>query len=162
MKIGISPSNLLEFVIKPVLNSLDMDSDAARLLLLCTAAQESRMGHYLKQIKGPACGIWQIEPSTHSDVYKNYLNYRPSLLDKVSSFSRFEFHSMRERELITNLEYACVIARLIYYRIPHPLPNVEDIRGLGAYWDDFYNANPEKGTVDEFMANYHKYIEGKM
>lgn len=162
MKIGISPSNLLEFVIKPVLNSLDMDSKEARILLLCTAAQESAMGHYLHQINGPASGIWQIEPHTHNDIYVNYLKFRLPLLEKIKLFSRFDFYAERKNELITNLEYSCAIARLIYYRVPEAIPSHDRIEELACYWKNYYNTVNGKGTVEEFVANYHKYIEGKM
>ena len=42
-----------------------------------TAAVESRMGTYLRQIGGPALGIWQVEPATHLDCWDNWLDYRP-------------------------------------------------------------------------------------
>jgi len=53
-------------IIAPALRHIGMWSGAAENLLLGTAAVESRMGTYLRQVGGgPALGIWQVEPVTH-------------------------------------------------------------------------------------------------
>ena len=50
----------------------------AQWLLLGTAAVESSGGRYLYQIKGPARGIFQMEPRTGWDIWENYLVHRTS------------------------------------------------------------------------------------
>ena len=35
--------------------------------------------------------------------------------------------------------YATAVARLIYWRVPRPLPAASDLDGLAAYWKTHYN-----------------------
>ena len=45
----------------------------------------------------------------------------------------------------------------VYYRTPDPLP-INDIPGMARMWKDYYNTHLGKGTVEEFITNYNKYI----
>lgn len=157
---GISENDLRQYVIKPVLKHINLWSDAAENLLLCTAAHESHLGHYLKQVRGPALGIYQIEPATHKDVWVNYLAYRNDLVSKVKSLtSSINSNALpADDQLITNLAYATAIARLIYQRAPDALPDADDIDGLANYWKQYYNTPLGKGTTDDFITHYHQYV----
>ncbi len=181
---GIRLSDLQECVIRPTLEHLGLNSRSAVNLLSGTCAQESSMGYFLRQMSGPALGIYQVEPSTHQDVYLNYLKYHPTLLRKVSSLSRHTFEGdaslfspirngkgyyiqeseflrvieLREMELITNLSYSTAIARMIYYRVREPLPEADDIRGMAVYWKKYYNTVDGKGSADQFVHKYAKHI----
>lgn len=160
MNAGINPKHLLEYVIKPTLSYLEKDSASARILILCTSAVESRLGHYLKQKNdGPALGIYQTEPKTHLDIYKNYLRFNPDLTYKLKILSKYDNYLFRERELISNLEYATAIARIHYLRISEELPESGDINGMAVYWKNYYNTVKGKGTIEDFIHVYHKYIE---
>ena len=68
----IDNKQLRECIIKPTLDSLQMYSQAAEELLVFTCACESLGGTYLKQVKGPALGIYQMEPATYQDIWENY------------------------------------------------------------------------------------------
>ncbi|WP_422444221.1 hypothetical protein [Endozoicomonas sp. ALB091] len=145
----MKPDELKQWVIKPTLLHLGMHSESAVNLLLGTVAHESKMGAFLKQVGGPALGIYQIEPATLEDVYKNYLSYRPSLLKDIEAL-RAEGMT-RDQSLINNLAYATAIARLVYRRVPEPLPAHDDIAGLAAYWKKHYNTYLGKGNRQQFM-----------
>ena len=80
---SINVKDLKFKIIIPTLQFIGLYSESAVNLLLGTAAQESHMGTYLTQIKGPALSIYQIEPKTHADIWKNYLSYRLDLKGKV-------------------------------------------------------------------------------
>ncbi len=163
MNIGINAKHLLDLIINPTLNYLKKDSDSARLLVLCTCAVESRLGHYLKQKgNGPALGIYQMEPKTHTDLYENVLADNPILLRKVNILSKHSKYWNREHELIANLEYATAMARIQYWRFKEPLPEYGDIAGMGAYWKKYYNTTLGDGTIKEFVRVYQKYIEGQI
>lgn len=154
---SINCTQLKNEIIKPTLEHLGMYSESAVNLLLGTAAQESHMGKYIKQISGgPAVGIYQMEPATHDDIHTNYLSYRPGLEDKV-----FEFlgnaPSTLAQHLIGNLFYATAMARLHYLRVKEPLPKADDVEGLAEYWKDHYNTEAGKGTVEEFKENYARF-----
>ncbi len=143
-------------VIIPVLKSMAMHSPAAVNLLLGTAAQESHLGQYLVQVKGPALGIYQMEPDTHDDIWRNFLKYRPTLGAIVQQLT-FPARGMKN-QLIGNLYYATAMARVAYYRHPEKLPNADDIVGLAGYWKNFYNTPLGKGTKEEFIANYRRFV----
>ena len=60
-------TQLREQVIAPALAKIDLFSPEAVALVLGTACVESQCGEYIKQMgKGPALGIFQIEPATYS------------------------------------------------------------------------------------------------
>lgn len=146
-------NQLCELVIAPTLDVIELNSDVAVNLLVGTVFQESAGGEYLKQLGGgPALGIYQIEPNTHTDVWENYLDYRASLTSKVEKLLSPED---KEQQLISNLSYATAIARIIYYRKPQALPSdANDIQALGEYWKEHYNTAAGAGTVEEFVHNF--------
>ena len=151
--------NVLQFrlnVVRPVLEAIGSHSMAAENLVLGTALQESNT-HYLRQLaEGPACGLFQMEPATHDDIWDNYLGYRNELSGQVSSF----LVPGRERveQLIWNLAYATAMCRVHYRRVPEPLPDATDIQGLAAYWKQHYNTSQGKGTVQEFAEKFENAI----
>jgi len=146
---GISPTNLKNEVIVPTLDYLGMNSAAAVILLMGTAAHESRCGHYLKQIQGPARGIYQMEPATHVDLYRNYIDHRPPILVKVEKFLAATPGPVQQ--LSTNLAYATAMARIHYWRRPEPLPAPDDIRGLAAYYKKYWNTFEGKASEEDFI-----------
>lgn len=159
---GIGAADLRQYIIGPTLKNLNLWSLAAENLLLGTAAQESKLGSYLHQINGPALGLYQIEPNTHSDLWGNFLNFRPQLSALVRGLVPSSFNvNDSVSELIWNLSYATAIARLIYERIPAALPDADDIQGLGAYWKQYYNTSNGAGDVSEFVENYQNLIHGQ-
>lgn len=124
----------------------DLCSEVAVALLLGTAAQESRFGTFLRQLQGgPALGAFQMEPATFD-----------WLRDRYSG--RYDLYGRRVEELEWDLRFAIVMARLRYRVMPEPLPDTIDLRDLGGYWKRHYNTVHGRGTVEEFIANYKKYV----
>lgn len=150
---SIDYKQLRDLIISPTLDYLELNSPAARNLLLGTCAQESTMGTYLKQVGGPALGIYQIEPNTHHDVWSNFLLYKQDLANKILKIGQSE-----DNCLITNFAYSTAICRIIYLRAPESLPDADDIEGLAKYWKKYYNTNKGNGTVEEFIVNYRRYV----
>jgi len=126
--------------------------DAAINLLLGTAAQESHFGTYLRQIgSGPALGVFQMEPSTFIWLRDHYARRPP-----------FNMSNLGERvaeELEWDLRLATIMARLRYWIIPKPLPDANDIQALAQYWKNYYNTRFGRGTIEEFIENYRKFVE---
>ncbi len=149
---GILCKDLRELVVRPALKKIGLWSEAAENLLLGTAAQESQMGRYLRQIQGPALGIYQCEPATHQDIWDNYLIYKGPLLGAVTKL--IVLHMPRTEQLAWNLMYATAIARVHYLRIKEPLPAADDVVSLGCYWKNHYNTHLGKGTVEEYVKSY--------
>lgn len=138
----LNPRQFHDLVIVPTLAYLDLDSPAARRLLLGTALAESNLT-YLKQLGlGPALGVYQVEPATHRDLDEHFYPRHPSLAARVRQLaaptSRDDFYVAHE-QLVTNLAYATAVARVVYYRRPEPLPAANDAAGLARYHEVHYN-----------------------
>lgn len=146
-------------VIRPVLKDARMWSQAAENLVLGTAAHESHCGEYVRQLgDGPARGIFQMEPDTLDDIYGNYLDYRADLRGAIDAYLIPAFD--RADNLVFNLAYSVLMCRVHYYRRPEPLPAANDIRALGVYWKQFYNTALGKGTVQQFVDDYERFVGG--
>jgi hypothetical protein len=155
----LDPSSFRNLIIDPTLKKMKLYSEVASNLLLGTALQESRL-HHLKQIRGPALGLYQVEPTTHHDLYVNYINNKPHVavrLDQINFRALWNNWDNwpSDELLITNLEYATAICRLIYFRRPEPLPSDPgDIQGLAEYWKRHYNTNSGAGTAIQYKSSY--------
>lgn len=152
---AIHTLQLRDLIVRPVLEDLKLWSQAAENLVLGTAAKESLMGRYLKQHPtGPALSIYQMEPATHDDIVKNFLKYRPHYLAMLTKYTM----KIESRVLVYNLAYATAMCRLHYLREKTPLPAADDIPGLAHYWNEYYNRNPDKGTDEEFIKTYRRFV----
>lgn len=152
----INAQQLRDYVIRPTLDQFNFWSPNAEKLLLGTCAQESAMGTYIHQITGPACGIFQMEPATHDDIVTNFLPANPQIKKQILD----KWGSIDSRNLIINLAYAALFCRILYWRVHTALPDATDIRGLANYWKQYYNTPKGKGTPEQFIANYNKYVGG--
>lgn len=130
-------------------------SAAAEELLLGTAAHESGF-HYLAQIRGPAQGLYQIEPETCIDIYKNYLAHRPALRDRVNALLA-DKPTVRD-QLASNLAFATAIARLVYWRSPLPLAPAGDVAGHARVWKAVFNTPLGKGREADFVDAYQRLV----
>jgi hypothetical protein len=139
-------------------------SVAAEELLLGTAAQESRLGQYVKQWPtGPALSIYQMESDTHDDIWNNYLAYRADLASVVRGFAAQHVFSGSEpgalsREMVGNIYYATAMARVHYRRVAESLPHAGNLLGMASYWKRFFNTGRGAGSQEEFMRNYHDLV----
>jgi len=138
---------LRDLVVVPVLRELQMNSKAAMRLVIGTGLVESKYTH-IKQVNGPALGFWQMEPKTHDDIWSSYLLYR---LDIAKRLNNFHLDYKDSDQLIYNMKYACAMCRIHYWRSPMPLPDANDIEGLGRMWKLVYNTEQGKGTVEKFV-----------
>ena len=144
----ININDLRTHVIQPVLKRLELYSPAAEQLLLATAMAESKL-EYLQQVRGPARGIYQMEPATHDDIWRNFLRYKDRLANNVAVCMTAE---SRIDQLRSNLAYATAMCRVHYFRVPAPLPAAGDALGIARYWKQYYNTNLGKGTVEGFLS----------
>jgi len=146
----------LKDLIIRVLKGIDLYSEYAVELLLGTAAQESRMGIYIKQLNnGPALGIFQMEPATFKDIVQSYLSRKPELSEKIKIISGVDCY--KEEYLEWNISFAICMSRVFYLRIPKEIP--EDLPGQAGYWKKYYNTYLGMGTEEEYIKNYNAYIK---
>lgn len=147
MNPGINPRQLIDYVIEPTLNYMGAkyNSVAAIPLLLATAAVESSCGYYLKQISGPARGIYQMEPATFIDVKNNADPHKFLSLYSVE-------------ELIWDLRAATIAARLLYFRFPDPMPAFNTLDGMWEFYKRRFNTELGATTVSKFTDAWNKYV----
>lgn len=134
-------------LIERVLAEHDLKSDAAVNLLLGTAAHESRFGTFLRQVRGPALGAFQMELGTFEWLRDKYSSRFPALGWNMA------------KELEWDLRLAILMARLRYLVVPTPLPQAGDLEGLANYWKQHYNTSAGKGKPEDFIAAYRKYVD---
>lgn len=151
----IDLSQLREHIIRPTLHHLGLYSVEAEELVFLTGLHESRY-KYIKQIRGPALGFWQMEPVTHDDIWKRYLLYKSHLRERLMLLvSRRNHLEVAPQEMIGNIAYGCAMCRIHYLRVPKPLPNT--LKGMADYWKTYYNTVHGKGTVEQFIHLAEKY-----
>jgi hypothetical protein len=137
-------------------NSSSFYSEAAVELLMLTAAQETHLGKYLWQIRGPALGVFQMEPNTYHDIWSNYIMYRQPLLNALNDMWGASGINW-ELRMKADLAYQIVMSRIFYLRIPAALPAKDEPTAIAHYWKRYYNTMLGRGTTEEAFKNYNKY-----
>lgn len=155
----IDYTQLRDLVIIPALSDLQMYSDDARELLVFTCATESLGGTFLKQKKGPAVGIMQMEPNTYTDIWVNFLFKNPSMLSIMGL--KFDCPRMPQPErMIYDLRFAVAMARIHYRRVKEQLPDHTDIDAIWEYYKKYYNTPLGKAKKDVSIKHYESFIKG--
>lgn len=153
----IKHSQLREHIIRPTLKEFGMYSMEAEELLIATCAHESLGGSYLKQVSGPALGIYQMEPITHDDIWSSYLYYQPVI--KLKIYEKLQITSAPSSErLVYDLKYATIMARIHYYRISEGLPHYEIIESIFTYYKKYYNTINGSANLLDFIEHYRRYL----
>lgn len=152
----MNTTDLRLYVVRPVLQHLEMHSEAAENLLLGTALVESG-GEYLHQVKGPALGLWQCEPATWADLWTNYLAFRPALAAKMHELETPAALTEGAIEMVGNLWYAAAVCRLIYFsRVRGDLPDARDALGLAKTYKFAWNTAAGKATVERALPHFQE------
>lgn len=147
-----SADDLRCLVIRETLKYLGEWSQAAENLLVGTAIQESGLGFCLKENR--RLGIFHISASAHRAVWDHHLVHYPELASQVRGLAgQHAFIDDPHGELLTNLKYATAIAWGIYRKVGQPLPDADDIEGLGAFWQQHFHSRPS-GRASDFVRNY--------
>lgn len=155
----LNVNQLALLVIKPTLERLFLYSEDAMELLIFTCAVESEGGTYLKQMNGPALGIYQMEPNTHIDIWENYIKAKKGLSTQLSS--NFEiFYMSDEERMIYDLRYATIMARLHYDRVPQSLPPHDDVNQIWEYYKLHYNTPKGAAEKQPSIESYLKFKHG--
>ena len=147
---SILASDFSTQVVIPALELLSGDipySKTAHDLLMGTAAQESLMGTYLVQQSGPGVGVFMMTPS---EV--------PSLLARCSqkqlaALAQVSYPGEPVNQIISNLTFAAMIARLFYWQVPAALP-VDTRSGLWTYYKRYYNTEAGAATESQWNTNF--------
>lgn len=146
-------------IIRPALKISGLWSEGAENLLLGTALAESNLNLLTQMGDGPALSFFQIEPKTYDDAVRYlYRNGNLALKDRILAACMMEIFP-EAKCLAWNIRLAVLIARVIYWRRPEPLPDANNPEKLGQYWKRFYNSALGKGTVDHFIKAWSARIK---
>ena len=156
-------SSQMREVITDTLNALGSKyADPKAIELIYNTGLVESKYVYIKQIKGPARGYFQMESLTAMDICANYLQYRQSLMKKVAEVSMIDIkYFLNPKEdiwqhiLTSNLYAQICMARMHYRRVPKPLPHTLEEQAV--YWKSSYNAYKGKGTPQHFAEIVSKY-----
>jgi hypothetical protein len=153
----LNVSQFRDSIVKSTLNDLLLYSPDAEELLIFTCANESVGGTYLRQVNGPALGIFQMEPETYNDIWQNYIKSHGPL--SLRLFSNFDVVGMPSPDrMIYDLLFATAMARIFYARIKAPLPPYNDIDAIWNYYKLYYNTSLGAATKDSAIKHYHDFI----
>ena len=151
----VDAQQLHDHIIKPTLEYMggNYDSKNARMMLLATAAIESKCGYYIKQVGGPALGIWQMEPATHDDIWSecDKLKGNNGFVWAVEDLGATLSDGSRVFSMITYPMYACAMARLKYSMDIEQLPDYDDINAIYRYYKRIYNTEAGASTMKKFV-----------
>lgn len=150
-------SQFRTLIIEPVLSKLQMYSKKAEELLVFTCATESLGGTLLHQVKGPALGIFQMEPNTYTDIWVNYIHGRNQLATLMALHMGCNKIPPVER-MIYDLHFATAMARIHYLRFTGNLPEITDVEGIWEYYKKNYNTEKGKAKKDESIKKYQDFI----
>jgi hypothetical protein len=95
-------------------------------------------------------GVWQMERTTHDDIWTHFLNGRTKLGLNVLG----PYYKPDATRMVWDLSYACAMCRIHYLRCPDALPPAGDIAGQAAYWKRWYNTPLGKGTVEQYVDSW--------
>lgn len=168
--IGLALDDVVRDVIRPTLADLDRNlrrglaGTVPEMLLIGTAAHESHLGELRQNAPGgkpgAARGIYQMELRTVEDLDRSWLAYRPEWRACLARFGASA--PSIEARLAGDLVWQTAIARVQYYRAPTPLPAEGDVIGLARYWKRFWNTDAGAGTVEQWLADWHRIVEPQL
>ena len=163
-KSKMNAQQLYDCIIKPTHLYMggNYESKNANFLSLCTAAIESNCGYYIKQVGGPALGVWQMEPVTHDDIFANcdamqdcdndMSHFKYKALQLSTTYNMDEDFEAVQSDLIDSPKYACAMARLKYSMDKAPLPDHNDIKAVYDYYKRIYNTPLGASTYEKFQS----------
>ncbi len=148
-------------IILPALTALGMKTPNAVNLMLGTMAQESEMGKFIVQqgigMKG-GIGVYQMQAPTYMDLWKRIIQPSTALRAKIRLMLCYDVMPPAER-MASDIMLATLMTRIYYYAIPQPLPDKDDIIGLGTYWKEHYNTLNGAGSIQEFTDAYYRLVK---
>ena len=149
--------DIRELIITPSLKAIGLHSEAADNLVYGTGLCETNYD-YLKQIRGSAVSVFQLEDYTYKSL-RIWLSNRMNkfLSDRVLAACYRDFIPLDGKVLMWDLRYAAIMCRLYYWRIPSPLPDAIDAEALTNYYLKYY-APTSKATFEHCIDAFTKSI----
>ena len=146
----------MDYIIRPTLKLLGVESESANKLMLATACYQSDMGQHLLQ--NEAVGVFGISEDLHQEVWDKHIAYDCDLASTVRGMaSQHEFTKAPHIELVANLRYATAIAWLVYQYRNLALPLDDDIESITDCWQRYFLSQPIGiKERNEFVKHFRK------
>ena len=144
----MNKNQLKTLVIIPELKSMGLYSKEAAELITMIISHESMQGEFLKQVRGPALGLSQMEPFTHESVVDYVRTRRPDL----AGYMLREYGHFDRNKLVYNLRYMVAMTRLFFVRFPEPIPKTTHEQA--DYAKRRWNTEQGKATAEDYRAAY--------
>jgi len=157
---GQNPQEIIGIVYKVNMKLLGHARREEIELMAGTIATESHFYQRVQLNRGPARGVFQIEPDTAKDIYENYLRYKPELykkfMDIVFYMGSAPFFIPQKDEIDKLLmlcdDYSAGIARMVYLRQRPPIPKT--LEDQAAYYKLWFNTPAGKGSVEKYLRDW--------
>lgn len=144
----------LQSIIENTIKYLEIKNSRKMVdLLMLTAQIESDLGHYYRQIKGPAVGIFQMEPATEKSIWNDYLKYRPALAQKIKNL-RVKA-SLGSRELEYNVAYATAMAAVLYQWRKVDFTEIHSAMDMVNVYKEKFNTTRGKSTLNKTIQKLY-------
>ncbi len=154
--------NITQFradILTPTLEALQFRDIELKELLVFTCAVESAGGTYVRQVNGPALGIYQLEPNTFSDLWYNYILRKPDIVNLLSL--NLGLHRLPDPiEVITDLKLATAFCALLYKYRKAQIKSI-DPNDLWDVYKPLYNTEKGAAVKDKSIAAYYKFTGEK-
>jgi hypothetical protein len=157
MNYGLDPEHLRLLVIRPALQHIGLHSMAAENLVLGTALVESELRALKQRGKGPALGLWQMEPRTLRGLLAWLDEDAAPLSRKRVRDALWQMTGPAPYDVSSlpgNLFLGAGMCRVHYYNNAAPLPRVAHAQGMAEYWKRWYNTRAGKGTVAKALPHF--------
>lgn len=144
-------------IVMQSLSPLNIRSPHVVELLVFTCATESAGGTYVHQVKGPALGIYQIEPTTFTDIWTNYILRKPDIVNMLSL--HFGIHRVPQpQDVVYDLRLATIMTAM-FYQYRKAIPVDSEISTLWKLYKQYYNTDKGAATEDASIKAYKKFIK---
>ena len=141
--------NIIKHIITPALQAINSYTDDRLDMVFFTGGVETLYQH-IRQINGPALGLFQQEPADQDDIWRNLLG-QSSKNHLVNGLVYLSKRPGIYQELEVNPFYAAAMCAIHYMRYPEPLPKAGNRTAQAEYWKCFYNTVAGKGTPGEAL-----------
>ena len=112
--------------------------------------------------RGPNIKVFTLRDifSRSGEISGFLLAFKPDLAQRLRWMAP---HTDDQRphaaDMTFNLRFAAAMCRVHYFRRPEPLPAAGDLPAQAAYWKQFYNTPHGRGTVQEYVKNWKRFVE---
>lgn len=154
MSSGLYLPHVRDLYVRPALDALPAALNGFSAVQGVLGIGNKESGYrYVKQLgAGPALGFWQMEPATHDDLWKNFIQFRPALQQALKAL--LAGAEPAPGRLVTHTLYAAAMCRVHLYRAPAIIPAAGNAVGWAGFWKTYYNTGKGAGDAAEAVPYF--------